>query len=51
MIVYVFDGVQRFNQARRWVGNLPIGQDLARPDGIAVANFPWVDADEFRQFI
>ena len=51
VIVRLFDGIQRFGQACRRVGNLAIGQDVTGPDGIAISDFPRVDADQFSQFI
>ena len=51
VIVNVFYGFQRFDKSRRRVGNLPVGQDFSRTDGVAVSNFPGIDAGHFSQFI
>ena len=44
-IVGILDLEQRLLQRRGAVGNLTVGQNLARLDGIAVANLPRIQAD------
>ena len=44
-IVGILDLEQRLLQRRGAVGNLPVGQNLARLDGVTVANLPRIRAD------
>ena len=44
VIVGVAHGLERLLESRGAVGDLAVGQGLARPDGVAVANLPGVHA-------
>ena len=48
-VVIRLDRLKRFDKRRRLIGDLPVGQNLAGADCVAVTDFPGGNADHFGQ--